>query len=60
MRKRGLAQEYKEAHDIQNLIHPAQSPDLNPIEAIWAIIKQRIRRRIFDFEEEMKEAFQEE
>lgn len=60
MRKRGLAQEYKEAHNIQNLPHPAQSPDLNPIEGIWAIIKQRLRRRIFDSEEEMKEALQEE
>lgn len=34
MRKRGLAQEYKDAHNIQNLSHPAQSPDLNPIEGI--------------------------
>lgn len=60
MRKRGLAQEYKEKHHIQNLIHPAQSPDLNPIEGIWAIIKQRLRRKVFDSEEEMKEALQEE
>lgn len=60
MRKRGLAQEYKEAHGIQNLVHPAQSPDLNPIEGIWSIIKQRLRRRIFDNEEEMKQALQEE
>jgi hypothetical protein len=60
MRKIGLAQEYKAAHKIQNLSHPAQSPDLNPIEGIWAIIKQRLRRRIFDSEEEMKEALQEE
>ena len=60
MRKYGLAQEYKDAHGIQNLSHPAQSPDCNPIESIWAIIKQRLRRRIFDSEEEMKEALQEE
>jgi len=60
MRKRGLAEEYKEAYNIQNLTHPAQSPDLNPIEGIWSIIKQRLRRRIFDSEEEMKEALQEE
>jgi hypothetical protein len=60
IRKRGLAEEYKETHNIQNLVHPAQSPDLNPIEGIWAIIKQRLRRRIFDSEEEMKEALQEE
>jgi hypothetical protein len=31
-----------------------------PIEDIWAIIRQRIRRRIFDSEEEMKEALQQE
>lgn len=60
MRKKGLAQEYKEAHNIQNFIHPAQSPDLNPIEAIWSIIKQRLRRRLFDSEEDMKIAIQEE
>ena len=60
MRKRGLAQEYKEAYNIQNLYHPAQSPDCNPIEGIWAILKQRLRQRVFDSEEEMKEAIQEE
>jgi hypothetical protein len=42
IRKRGLAQEYKEAHNIQNLVHSAQSPDIIPIEGIWSIIKQRL------------------
>ena len=60
IKKKGLAQEYKEAHNIKNLKHPPQSPDLNPIEGIWNIIKQRLRRRIFDSEEEMKIALQEE
>lgn len=60
MRKKGLAEEYKEAYNIQNLTHPPQSPDLNPIEGIWNIIKQRLRHRIFDSEEELKEALQEE
>jgi DDE superfamily endonuclease len=60
MRKAGLAQQYKEARGIRNFVHPAQSPDLNPIEGIWCIIKQRLRRRIFDSEEDMKEAIQEE
>ncbi len=60
IRKYGLAQEYKRSYNIQNLTHPAQSPDCNPIEGIWAILKQRLRRRVFDSEEEMKEALQEE
>jgi len=60
MRKEGLARELKNANWITNLKHPAQSPDLNPIEAIWNIIKQRLRRKIFYSEEEVKEALQDE
>jgi hypothetical protein len=60
MRKQGLAAKLKEDNWIINLKHPAQSPDLNPIEAIWNIIKQRLHRRIFYSEEEIKEALQEE
>jgi transposase len=60
MRKEGLAYKLKEENWIVNLKHPAQSPDLNPIEAIWNIIKQRLRRRIFYLDEEIKEALQEE
>jgi hypothetical protein len=60
MRKEGLAVEYKRSRNVQNWVHPAQSPDLNPIEGIWAIIKQRLCRRIFDLEDDMKEVLQEE
>ena len=60
IRKYRLAQEYKVATGVQNLSHPTQSPDLNPIEGIQAIIKQRLQRRVFDSENEIKEALQEE
>lgn len=60
MRKVGLAQTYKNERGVRNLRHPAQSPDLNPIEGIWLILKQRLQYRIFDTEDEMKEAIQEE
>lgn len=54
MRKLGLAQACKDEHNVVNLEHPAQSPDLNPIEGIWNTIKQQLCCRIFDSEEEMK------
>ena len=60
IRKEGLARKLKDLNSIVNFKHPAQSPDLNPIEAIWNIIKQRLRQRIFYSDEEVKEALQEE
>jgi hypothetical protein len=60
IQKESLASQYKDAHGVKNYVHLAQSPNLNPIEAIWNIIKQRLRRRVFGSEEEIKEAIQEE
>jgi hypothetical protein len=60
MQKQGLIYKLKEENWIVNLKHLAQSPDLNPIKAIWNIIKQRLRYRIFYLDEEIREALQEE
>ncbi len=60
MRKRGIARKLKDVNWIMNLKHPVQSPDLNPMEGIWNIIKQRLHQRIFYSNREVKEAIQEE
>lgn len=60
IQKEGLAYNYKKKHGIKNLIYPVQSPDLNPIEACWNIIKQRLQRRLFYSEEDIKAAIQDE
>lgn len=47
---------------IKNLQHPPYSPDLNPIENMWTILKERLRRRrrMPSSEEELWMAIQEE
>ena len=50
----------KRAADLWIPVYPAQSPDLNPIEAIWQIIKQRLRGGTWRTVEEFKAAIQRE
>jgi DDE superfamily endonuclease len=50
----------KRAAGLAILPHPAQSPDLNPIEAIWQIIKQRLRGSNWQTVAEFKAAIQRE
>ena len=42
------------------LVHPAQSPDLNPKEGIWNILKQRVRHHIWGREQELIDLMQRE
>jgi hypothetical protein len=55
-----VAARLKADSDLQLFAHPAQSPDLNPIESIWQIIKQRLRGGEWHTVQEFKEAIQRE
>lgn len=55
-----LATLLKEHNWIATLDHPPQSPDLNPIEGIWCILKQRVRKRLWKTLDELKEVIQDE
>jgi transposase len=55
-----VVKQLKDSNWTTVLIHPAQSPDLNPMEAIWDILKQRVRRRRWDNFEQLKGVLQDE
>ena len=59
-RTHGLASQLRERHRIKTLRYPANSPDLNPQEACWNILKQRVRRRRWNTDAELKEVIQRE
>jgi DDE superfamily endonuclease len=59
-RKKGLAQVYLESNWVPVLRHPPQSPDLNPAEGVWNILKQRVRQRTWRSLEEYKVVLQDE
>jgi hypothetical protein len=59
-RKQGLASKLRDTNWIPVIVHPAQSPDLSPIEACWNILKQRVRKRTWRTLEELKEIVQSE
>lgn len=40
---KNVTRSFKLKHGIELLVHPAQSPGLNPQEPVWNILKQRVR-----------------
>lgn len=45
--KSRLCTAWKEENHIEQMVWPPQSPDCNPIENVWAIIKARLRGKTF-------------
>lgn len=40
-----VAKEFRVSHGMETLPHPAQSPDMNPIEHVWGMLKKRVNAR---------------
>ncbi|KAF1812305.1 hypothetical protein P152DRAFT_397592 [Eremomyces bilateralis CBS 781.70] len=50
-----VASSLKHINWIDCLQHPSQSPDLSPMKALWGILKQRVRKRVWQTMEELKQ-----
>jgi len=48
------AKRFKDKNNIECMIHSAQSPDLNPIEALWEVLFTRVRKHTWNSLEELK------
>jgi hypothetical protein len=55
-----LAREWRALHSINRIPWPSQSPDLNPIENVWAVLQANVARRKCRTEKGLKKAIEEE
>lgn len=55
-----MATQLKIDNEIETLEHPPQSPDLNPKEAIWNLLNERVHQRDWNNQYELRTVIQEE
>ena len=50
-----IVMEWFKDNDISTVVHPPQSPDMNPIEHLWAHMKRQLGEERFNNVQELKE-----
>ena len=53
--KSKVTQKFTTEKNLKILFLPAYSPDLNPIENVWSWIKRKLRKKVFDSMDSLKE-----
>ena len=53
--KSKVIQKFTPEKNLKTLFLPAYSPDLNPIENVWSWIKRKLRKKVFDSMDSLKE-----
>jgi len=46
LHRAGIAKEFHTAHSMDTIPHPVQSPDMNPIEHVWQVMKVQVNKRL--------------
>jgi transposase len=55
-----LTKQYHESNGVHKMIWPANSPNLNPIENMWRLLKHRVAKRFLHTNPEVRRCVEEE
>ena|SRR5215475_8574681 len=46
MHRSAIAKQFRTTHSMDTIMHPAQSPDMNPIEHVWKVLKEWVNKQL--------------